>query len=104
MQPNQISLDQLIVYVTMINIVLGFLFGTFPLLCGIKMNNRKYGIYGFIGAVVGGAILGIFLSYPIAIVFTWLILKNSLAKDNADTADASENPVEVETNTTEEIR
>jgi hypothetical protein len=87
-------------YIIVINIVLGFLFGTFPLLLGIKMNNRKYGIYGFIGALIGGSILGVFLSYPIAAVLTWLILKKSSVKESNDTLAVNENPVEAEIDNT----
>ncbi len=96
-----IPFDQARLYIVVINIVLGFLFGTFPLLLGIKMNNRKYGVYGFIGAIIGGAILGVFLSYPIAAFFTWLILKKSFAKDSVDDAVVNENPAEVEIDNTE---
>lgn len=96
-----VSLDQVRNYIILINIILGFLFGTFPLLSGIKMNNRKFGIYGFVGSLIGGAILGVFLSYPIAAVFTWLILKKSVAKNNVDSAVVNENFVEAETDNTE---
>ena len=82
MEDIRVSFQQVAIYITLINIVLGFLLGTFPLLSGIKTNNRKYGIYGFIGAIIGGAILGIFLSYPIAAFFNWLILKKSVAEEN----------------------
>ena len=97
----QISMDQARNYIILINIVLGFLFGTFPLLAGIKMNNRKYGVYGFLGAIIGGAILGVFLSFPIAAVFTWLILKNSYVTKTDDALVVNETPVEVKTDTTE---
>ena len=101
MENIQISFEQARNYIIFINIVLGFLFGTFPLLSGIKMNNRKYGIYGFIGAVIGGAILGVFLSYPIAAVFTWLILKKSFITKSDDALAVNENPAEVEIDNTE---
>jgi NhaP-type Na+/H+ or K+/H+ antiporter len=65
------------------------------------MKNRKYGVYGFIGSIVGGAILGIFLSYPIAAILTWLILRKSFAKDSIDDAVVNENPTEVEIDNTE---
>ena len=91
----QISIYQAKNYIILINIVLGLLFGIFPLLAGIKMNNRKYGVYGFIGAVIGGAILGVFLSFPIAAVFTWLALKNSVTSDTADAVTVNETPIEV---------
>ncbi len=60
------------------------------------MNNRKYGVYGFIGAISGRAILGVFLSYPIAAVLTWMILKKPTAGDNVDAVKASENSFETE--------
>lgn len=50
------------------------------------MKNRKYGFYGFIFSVIGGAILGVLLSYPIAGIFSWLILKKSFAKEEDDDA------------------
>jgi uncharacterized membrane protein len=96
-----ISFDEMKPYIILANIILGILFGTFPLLAGIMLNNRKFGIYGFISAIIGGALLGIFLSFPIACVFTWLILKKSFAKNNADVAVANENSIEVETGNTE---
>lgn len=86
MQNVNLPFEQIRTYIIVINLVLGFLLGTFPLLCGIKMNNRKYGVYGFIGSIIGGGILGVFLSYPIAAISTWLILKNS-SKDIVSAAD-----------------
>jgi voltage-gated potassium channel Kch len=99
MQPNQISYEQAILFVTLINIILGFLFGIFPLLAGIALNNRKFGVYGFIGAVIGGAVLGIFLSFPIALILTWLIVKKSTAKE--DVAVVNETPAEINIDNTE---
>ncbi len=101
MEPFRISLNDAVLYTTLINIVLGFLFGSFPLIYGLKMKNRKYGVYGFIGSIVGGAILGVFLSYPIAAIFTWFILRKSFAKDDAEAVVVNENPVEAEIDNTE---
>jgi hypothetical protein len=101
MENIKISYNEAIYYITVINVVLGFLFGTFPLISGFIMKNRKYGVYGFIGSIVGGAILGIFLSYPIAAILTWLILRKSFAKDSIDDAVVNENPTEVEIDNTE---
>ncbi len=58
------------------NIVLGFLFGTFPLVAGIRRGNRKHAYLGFGLSVVGGALLGILLSYPLSMIFLWLVLRN----------------------------
>ena len=92
MEEVKISLNQLVVYFGIANVVLGILFGSFPLISGIKMKNRNYGVYGFIGSIIGGAILGILLSYPIAIIFTWLIFRNP--KDTVEAMD--ENSIEAE--------
>ena len=103
MQNTQIPLNQVVIYITIINIILGFLFGIFPLLLGIKMNNRKYGVIGFIGAIIGGGILGVFLSFPIALIFSWLIIKNFVAGDYNKETVVNEIPAEAEINKTENI-
>ena len=76
MQDVKITYNEIAAYMTIINIVLGILLGSFPLIAGLKMKNRNYAIYGFIGSIIGGAILGAFLAYPIAVIFTWLILRS----------------------------
>ena len=76
MQDIKISFNEMAVYLTIINIVLGLLFGSFPLILGLRAKNHRFAVYGFIGSLIGGAILGVFLAYPIAIIFTRLILKN----------------------------
>ena len=101
MESVKLSFEQLQYYIILINVILGFLFGMFPLLSGIKMNNRKFGIYGFIGALIGGAILGVFLSFPIALVLTWLILKKPSATETEDVSAVDENAVEVKSDGTE---
>ncbi len=68
--------SEVYLYLALSNFLLGALFGFFPLLAGIKMKNRKYGVTGFVGSVFGGAIAGVFLAFPVAAVLTWLILKD----------------------------
>jgi len=68
-----------------INIVLGVLFGAFPLVAGLRTGNRKHGFLGFILAIAGGAVLGCFLSFPIAMIFLWLTLRNP-ATDTVESA------------------
>lgn len=93
MQDIKISFNEIAVYVTIINIVLGLLFGSFPLILGLKAKKRRFAVYGFIGSLIGGAILGVFLAYPIAIIFTWLILKNPAL--TAEAAAVHENSIDV---------
>ena len=55
--------------------ILGFLLGLIPLILGIVKKKTKLGFLGFIGAIVGNAILGILLSIPIIAFCSYLILK-----------------------------
>lgn len=61
--------------IAMIGAGLGFIFGLIPLILGFLKKERSYAVFGFLGSLIGGAILGIFLSIPIAAIFTWLILR-----------------------------
>jgi hypothetical protein len=58
------------------NIALGFLFGAFPLVAGIRTGNRKHGFLGFVLSVGGGALLGVLLSFPLAMIFLWQTLRD----------------------------
>jgi hypothetical protein len=62
----------------------------FPLIAGLRTGDRRYAVFGFLGAVVGGAILGIILSFPIALVFEWLILGKRLGQDKDMQAHSEE--------------
>jgi len=76
MEQLSLTTNEVAAYLVIFNVLLGIFFGTFPLIAGLKMKNRNYAFYGFISSVIGGAILGVILSYPISIIFTWLILRN----------------------------
>ncbi len=59
----------------LINTAIGFVLGLIPLVLGFFKKKIKLGLFGIIGSVVGGTILGIFLAIPITIIFSWLIVK-----------------------------
>ena len=59
----------------MIGGALGLVFGLVPLITGIIKKNIQFGIYGLLGSIAGGAVLGLLLAVPIAAVFTWLIVR-----------------------------
>jgi hypothetical protein len=63
-----------------INVVLAFLFATFPLVAGILRGNQKRGFLGFVLALLGGALLGILLSFPLAMIFFWLIVRDPVSE------------------------
>lgn len=100
MEQIRLTTNELAAYVVAINIVLGILFGSFPLIIGLKMHNRSYALYGFISSVIGGAILGVILSYPISFIFAWLIMRNPKETIEAiqENSDAVENAEAVREN------
>lgn len=93
MELFRITYEELIPYFIAVNVAIGFLFGTFPLIAGLIMKNRKYAMFGFIGSILGGGLLGFLLSYPIAAIFVWLILRKAPAQavDEVELPVSSEN-------------
>lgn len=63
--------------IAMMGAGLGALLGLIPLILGFVKKARGYGVFGFLGSIVGGALLGVFLSIPIVAIFSWLIVKNA---------------------------
>jgi hypothetical protein len=93
----QIKLDfYSLIYV---GIGIGVLLGLIPLIFGLKKRKQKYAVFGFFGSVIGGAILGVFLSLPIAAIFTWLILRSSKP---IEANVVNESPEDVSTNNSED--
>ena len=91
----QIELD--FYKITLIGAALGFLLGMIPLVLGLIKKERKYAMFGFLGSLIGGALLGIFLSIPVTAIFTWLILRkpnNEPIKPN-EVVVVNETPIEV---------
>lgn len=75
MEPLRVTYQEAIIYMTLINAAVGLVLGLIPLIVGIKKNKSKLGILGLLSSVIGGAILGLFLSVPAVGLFLWLILK-----------------------------
>ncbi|HEX8286697.1 MAG TPA: hypothetical protein VF556_01800 [Pyrinomonadaceae bacterium] len=91
MEPIRVTYNELIYYLLIAGVLIGIVLGLIPLIFGIKKHNRKYGMYGFLGSVIGGAITPI-ISIIVVSIFTWLILR----KPKADVS-----PTATETNTVE---
>ncbi|HEX3101135.1 MAG TPA: hypothetical protein VHQ01_05065 [Pyrinomonadaceae bacterium] len=87
MDPNTITPQQALVLGILINAGVGLVVGLIPLVLGLVKRNVKYGFYGLLASIVGGAILGIILSIPAAVIFSWLIVRG--AKPVAATAGGS---------------
>lgn len=76
-----------------VNIVLALLFACFPLVAGILRGNQRRGFIGFILALVGGTILGILLSFPLAMIYFWLIVRDQPTESVAVPDQAPETTV-----------
>ncbi len=79
MEDIKITSDEIYRYIIYANIALGILFGSLSLIVGLILKKNKYAYLGFVLAILGGALAGIFLSYPITAVFLWLIVRGQKA-------------------------
>jgi hypothetical protein len=77
MENITLTWDDITKYVIYFNILLGILFGTLPLIVGLLVKDTRFAVLGFILTVIGGGIIGVFLSYPLAIVFLVLIVRRN---------------------------
>lgn len=59
--------------------VIGAIVGLIPLILGIIKKNFKIGILGFVGSIIGSAILGLILAIPVVAISVYLIFKNRSA-------------------------
>ncbi len=73
----EITPQQAILYGTLFQVGIGLVLGLCPLILGFLRKNITYGVIGLIASIVGGALLGVFLSVPAAAIFTWLIIRGS---------------------------
>lgn len=79
MQDMHLSYEDVSLYLIVFNVLLGLLFGTFPLLAALRLKVAKLGWLGFFGSIVGGALAGFFLAFPFSLLMTWLIIRRSQA-------------------------
>ena len=75
---------------------LGFILGLIPLILGIVKKKTKIGVLGFIGSIIGNAILGLLLSIPIVGICIYLILSKESPQNISDskvTADSVDSEI-----------
>lgn len=77
MESIRITSRELMIYGTILNAIIGLILGLIPLLFGYFNRRLKTGAIGFAIAVFGGAILGVLISIPATIIFTWLVVRKS---------------------------
>jgi hypothetical protein len=75
---------------------LGLAVGLVPLILGFVKKNTKLGVFGFLGSIIGGSILGLLLAIPVAGIFVWLILRGR--KELAEVVVLNETPIEISLN------
>ncbi len=92
MEDFKITYGEIYRYIIYANIVFGILFGSLSLIVGLMRKKSKYAYVGFALAVVGGALGGIFLSYPITAVFLWLIVRDKKSADSDEIVFTATNP------------
>lgn len=88
MEQIRLTSTEAILYITLLNVGLGILFGAIPLILGFIKKERSYAVFGFLGSIIGGLLLGLFLSIPVAAIFTWLILRRVRNQNSANSVSA----------------
>jgi hypothetical protein len=82
----QVPLSQYLI----VGLIAGFICGLIPLILGLKNQNRKLGILGFILSLIAGLPLSLLGALPVAGVFTWLILRKPAVAESAQTEVGAE--------------
>jgi len=86
MEP-ELTKQQVLIYILLVDIALGVLFGLIPLILGIRRDRRRLGLYGFVASIVGGALTPLVSIVAVAI-FSWLIIKKKSGEPAASTETA----------------
>lgn len=71
----RLSTQEALLYAMLITGAVGFVIGLIPLILGIVKKKTKLGMLGLLASTIGGALLGLLLAVPAAVIFIWLILK-----------------------------
>lgn len=58
-------------------VLVGLICGVIPLFFSTGKNRLKLGFGGLLACVAGGLLLGLLLAIPIAVIFLWLIFRDS---------------------------
>lgn len=88
MDPSTWTVREWMTYGPLLNAGIGVLFGLIPLVLGLVKGKAKYGLYGILACIIGGALLGIFLILPATVFFSWMILRGDKAAVGAQEIDS----------------
>lgn len=87
MEPIRVEGIEAVYLFAAINAAVGFVLGLIPLGFGYFRGRTKLGVLGIVSSVLGGALVGLFLSVPAVVLFMWLIIRKgrSAAAHNDET-------------------
>ena len=88
MDPVSLTTREAIIYSALINMAVGFVLGLIPFFFGYFNKEKGPGTIAILISTLGGAVLGIFISIPATVIFTWIIVRRSRAPiiDKSDSA------------------
>lgn len=86
MEPIRVEGIEAVYLFAAINAAVGFVLGLIPLGFGYFRGRTKLGVLGIVSSVLGGALVGLFLSVPAVVIFMWLIIR----KNESPAAEAKE--------------
>ena len=97
MDISGLTLRELAIYSFVLNVCIAIFFALITLLLGFKKGRTKIALWGCLAIIVGGAIVGIYASIPLFIIFLWLIFKKPAVvpadepavEESAETTDES---------------
>ncbi|MGB9937338.1 MAG: hypothetical protein ACPK7O_06420 [Methanobacterium sp.] len=69
-------MESISLYLILGSLTMGFITGVIDLIYGLRKNDLKFGIIGFIACIISGFLFGALLAVPVCIVFLWLIRRN----------------------------
>ncbi len=96
MDPVSLTTREAIIYSALINMTVGFVLGLIPFFFGYFNKEKKLGTIAILISTLGGAALGIFISIPATVIFTWIIVRRAKPKpEPVPVVVVNENPVEV---------
>jgi phosphotransferase system glucose/maltose/N-acetylglucosamine-specific IIC component len=77
MEDIKFTYREVITALIVFNVLMGVLFGSLPLIAGLKLKRQRLAWIGFALALVLGTVLGVVAAYIVAVIFLWLILRQS---------------------------
>jgi len=79
MDPVHMTTSEAVTFFALVNAAIGLVLGLIPLLFGYFNKRFRLGVIGFVTALAGGALFGIFVSIPATIIFTWFVVRKEKA-------------------------